>query len=565
MFCPNCGTPVADAAKFCPNCGSALPVAPPPQAASVRETAPQSAPVPEPVWKPDPEAYRQPQSCQQAYQPPQQQDDQQTGQQPWEPSASVPIEAEKRSPKKGILIGVGCLALAALIGGGIWFLSRGLGRSKLIRAARNSADSFKSYVEELPNLHQVLENAEALDAGGRTHAERESNTQFRYSFGDEETVIGGGYTLRVDTDRDAGTMLADGVYTLQGVEIPFKLYLDENQIQAASSVLLEEDEVLALPLKDLAKQWNDSALSDVSMVKLPEDLDLTQFKDFDYDKALEEAYGEDWITLRNSFGSVEYDGTTPFEGDGTTYTLTWDQEAFRRMDEKTEDLDELLDIDGPEDLNRIDFEDLAAKLIVSAASEVIERVTEPLFYVEDGMLTGLRVTLVSDESSVITIRLLGEENPWERITVEVTNEEGDTKGLEFRVTKGGGQLRFEGRYLENGKNDGNDGKSVSIVYNDTDGRITVEGWDISEKITDMLPQAYLVPVDGGFRFSMKTEADYGVYAMSSESAYAISDKIGEIAPLSASPRDLLKFSEQELRGLVERVEEKLRQMSEIFD
>ncbi len=554
MFCPNCGTPVADAAKFCPNCGSALPVAPPPQAASVRETAPQSAPVPEPVWKPDPEAYRQPQSCQQAYQPPKQQDDQQTGQQPWEPSASVPIEAKKRSPRKGILIGIGCLALAALIGGGIWFLSRGLGRSKLIRAARNSADSFKSYVEELPNLHQVLENAEALDITDRTHVERESRTKIRYGSGGGETAIEGGYTLRLDTDRNAGAMLGDGVYSIQGIEIPFEFYLDENQIQVASSTLLEENEVLALPVKDLAEQWNNSALSDISNVKLPENLNLTPFRDFDCDEALEKAYGEDWIALRDSFGSVKYDGTSPFEGNGTTYTLTWDQEAFRRMDEKTEDLDELLAIDGPEDLNRIDFEDLAAKLIVSAASEVIERVTEPLFYVEDGMLTGLRVTLVSDESFVVTIRLLGEENPWERITVEVTNEEGDTKGLEFRVTKGGGQLRFEGRYLENGKNDGNDGKSVSIVYNDTDGRITVEGWDISEKITDMLPQAYLVPVDGGFRFSMKTEADYGVYAMSSESAYAISDKTGEIAPLSTEPTNILKLTEEKLKELIQHIE-----------
>ena len=203
MFCPNCGTPVADADKFCPNCGSALAAVTEPQAAPVQEPAAQPAPAPKPIWKPDPEAYRQPQQPQpdqQAYQPPQQQD----GQQTWQSSASVPIEAEKRSPKKGILIGVGCLALAVLIGAGVWFLNRSLGRTKLLRAARNSAASFETYVEELPNLHQILENAEALDAGGRTHAERESNTQFRYSFGDEETEIGGGYTLRVDTDRDAG-------------------------------------------------------------------------------------------------------------------------------------------------------------------------------------------------------------------------------------------------------------------------------------------------------------------------------------------------------------------------
>ena len=59
MFCPNCGTPVADADKFCPNCGSALAAVNEPQAAPVQEPAAQPAPAPKPIWKPDPEAYRQ--------------------------------------------------------------------------------------------------------------------------------------------------------------------------------------------------------------------------------------------------------------------------------------------------------------------------------------------------------------------------------------------------------------------------------------------------------------------------------------------------------------------------
>ena len=53
MFCPNCGSQVADQAKFCPNCGNTLAAAPAPQEAPVQEPAFQPAPSPQPVWKPD--------------------------------------------------------------------------------------------------------------------------------------------------------------------------------------------------------------------------------------------------------------------------------------------------------------------------------------------------------------------------------------------------------------------------------------------------------------------------------------------------------------------------------
>ena len=609
MFCPNCGSQVADQAKFCPNCGSVLAAAPATQAAPVQEPAP----APQPVWKPDPEAYRQQyqqpqqpqqqdyqqawqqpqqqdyqqawqqpqqQDYQQAYQQPQQQDYQQAYQpqpayqqpyqQPYQPSAAVPVEAKKRSGKKGLLIGLGCLVLAALIGGGIWFLNRGGlgGRNKLLQAAQNSYASFKSYAEPLPNLHQIAENAEALEGGKKVHLDYTMLYEMSYSYGSNDTYsFQTGYEIHADADRDAKVFAGNGTINANGTEIPIQLYLDEEQFQASSSMLLDENEVLSLPLKDLAKQWNASALSELTEVKLPEDLNLEDLMDNDFEAALTEVYGEDWTTFRNSIQTAEYEGESPFEGKGKTYTLTWDREALARMTAKTPELDELfdLDIDGPEDLNKIDFGELRANAIVAVLGEADKALKqEPLFYVENDLLVGLYVVIEPEDEDPmeITVRLVGEQNPWEHITVKVsTEDDGKTEDYiaDVKLTVANGQLRIDLAFHEEDSSGYvGDESTASLVYNDADGRITIE--QDGAEIGDTMPEIFLVPVDGGFRFSMKTDYSEGdSYSYLSETSYAVSGKIGEIAPLSDDPTNILKLSEEELRDLMERIEEKINE------
>ena len=593
MFCPNCGSQVADQAKFCPNCGSVLAAAPATQAAPVQEPAP----APQPVWKPDPEAYRQQyqqpqqqdyqqawqqpqqpqqQDYQQAWQQPQQQAWQQPyQQQPYQQSAAVPVEAKKRSGKKGILIGVGCLVLAALIGGGIWFLNRGgLGGNKLLRAARNSFASFQSYTEPLPNLHQIAENAEGLEGSEKMHLDYSSRSQMSYSYGSDYSYsFDSGYELHVDADRNAKACAVDGIINANGTEIPIKLFLNQDQLQAGSSMLLEDNEVLSLPLKDLAKEWNASALSEMTNVKLPEDLKLDELMDNDFEAALTEIYGEDWTTFRSSVQTSEYEGESPFEGKGKTYTLTWDREALGRMTAKTPDIDELFDlgdINSPEDLSKIDFSELRANAVVAVLGEIDKVLKqEPLFYVEKDLLVGLYAVIEpeNEDPTEITVRLVGEQNPWEHITVKVrdgSDEDFEDQIVDVKLKIANGKLRIDFTHHEE-DSDGYVGEESvsSIVYNDDDGRITFEE---EGEVSEYMPDMFLVPVDGGFRFSMKTDySEEDSYSYVTEASYAVSNKIGSIAPLSDAPTNILKLTEEELQDLMERIQEKINEYVEYVD
>ena len=70
MFCPHCGTNVADGSAFCENCGASLAEA---AAGAAAGAAAQSAPEPEPATQPagGQQQYQQPQYQQPQYQQPQ--------------------------------------------------------------------------------------------------------------------------------------------------------------------------------------------------------------------------------------------------------------------------------------------------------------------------------------------------------------------------------------------------------------------------------------------------------------------------------------------------------------
>ena len=556
MFCPKCGSPAADGAKFCANCGSPL-AAPVSQAAPVQEPVP----APQPIWKPDPEAYRQQPCQQQAVQQPFQQPCQQPSQQ----SAAVPIEAAKRSGKKGVLIGLGCLVLAALVVGGIWFLNRlGGSENKLIRAARNSFASFQSYTESLPNLHQIAENVEGLEGSEQIHLDYTRRNQMRYGYSENDSFEFG-YDLHMDADRNAQAVALDGTIDASGTEVPIQLYLNEDQLQAGSDLLLGENEVFFLPLKDLSAQWNASALSEMTGVKLPEDLKLGKIMDNDWEAALKEVHGEDWTTFRSSVRTAEYKGTSPFEGKGKTYALTWDRESLGRMTAKAPDINELLRLgaDGPESLSKYDYNELRANAIVAVLGEIDKVLKqEPLFYVENDLLVGIRAVIEreNDDLTEITVRLVGEENPWEHITVKIrcgSDEDYEDEIVDVKLTAANGKLRIDFTHREE-NSDGyvGDEETAAFVYNDADGRITLE--DNGDEVGENILNIFLTPVDGGFRFSVKTsyeEDDF--YSYVTEAAYVVSNRIGEIAPLSDNPTNILKLTGEELRDLMDRIEEKI--------
>lgn len=555
MFCPNCGSPVSDGSRFCSNCGAQLPAAAAPQPAPVQETAPQ------PVWNPEPVNSQQSDQAQTAWQ--------QDYQQAWQQSAGVPVVAKKRSAGKGILIGVGCLALAALIGGGIWFLSRGRAQNRVLRAAQNTLAALKDYTETLPNLNRIVENAEALSDSDTVHTEQTLRSDMSFIYDEEnEESYAYGYTLqyRMDRDQKAGTALLEGSIAADRTNVPFRFYMDKEQLQAASGAILDDGEVVAIPLKDLAKQWNGSALAEVTEITLPEDLDLSKYSDFDLNAALEKTYGQDWITLRGSLDSVPYEGESPFTGPGTTYALTWDREALQRMYDKTDlDFDDLIELDLSEVLEKLDPNELISQTFIAALGEFNKEISAPLFYVEDELLLGLRLTAAeeAEDPMELTVWLMGENNPWEHVSVLIHEDFGSyttDDHVDLALKQENGQLRIE----YNARHEDSDGEEYcreegpyAIIYNDADGRITVE--DEEGQVPEGMPEIRLLPEEGGFRFSVKMAETYFYGSSSTELTLVTTKRIGAIAPLSANPTELLKLSEEELEDLAERIEEKLGQ------
>ena len=582
MFCPHCGNQLREGELFCSNCGTRLNAAVPNPQQAYQQPAPQQ------TWQqPNPQQTYQQTDAQQAWQQPdpqqawqqpdpqqawQQTDAQQAWQQPapqqaYQPqSFAQPVAAKKRSKGKGVLIGVGCVALAALVGGGIWFLTRsGAPRNKLLKAAAKSLEELKAYTADLPNLHSIAENADAVSAEKALHMDAQFDMGFSYGDGGYSSSNSQQFRINMDLDGAERRARITGSYAMEndGVtrEIPASVYLDQDQLQLGSSALLEEGEALSIPIKDLAKQWNASALAKLADFQLPEDLDLTADPDRDLEKMMLETYGEDWTKLKESFDTVPYEGTPHFGTEGVTYTLTWDRDALKRMSDKTDlDLEDMFDINDPEDLARMDLDGLGARLFVAILGELNEQITQQQFYVEDGVLTGIWLQTEEDDVEV-EIRLCGENNPWEHVISKSTAQYESYSVVnteELRMEKSNGQLRL----IFSSKHEDSEGESYSyeegpytVIYNDADGKITFI--DEDGEAMEEVPELHLTPAEQGFTFNVKSAVEDERWSRHTEISFTVSGKLGPIAPISTSATKLLQLSEQELKELAERIQNKL--------
>ena len=245
MFCPQCGNQLREGELFCSNCGTRLNAAVPNPQQAYQQPAPQQ------TWQqPNPQQTYQQTDAQQAWQQPdpqqawQQTDAQQAWQQPapqqaYQPqSFAQPVAAKKRSKGKGVLIGVGCVALAALVGGGIWFLTRsGAPKNKLLKAAAKSLEELKAYTADLPNLHSIAENADAVSAEKALHMDAQFDMDFSYGDGGYSSSNSQQFRINMDLDGAERRARITGSYAMEndGVtrEIPASVYLDQDQLQRA--------------------------------------------------------------------------------------------------------------------------------------------------------------------------------------------------------------------------------------------------------------------------------------------------------------------------------------------
>ena len=547
MFCTNCGKQLDESALFCPHCGAKVGAAAanpaPEQTAPVSPFAPPLAPEANaPRAEDAKQAYQayapQAEDAQQAYQAyaPQAAAPQSGWQQPYE---AAPVQTKKKRGK-GLAIGLGCVLLAVLVAGAIWFLNRKGGDKPLeqLRApADNSYAALCDYLEELPNLHKLLENARALEEGDHLKATLGLSSA---STGYSEEQINLNLELAQDKTKQRTRLQAN--VQVQGIEIPLRLYMDPEQLQLALPGILNEDEVLSLPLKDLPAKWNASALGKLVGAELPENLDLSGLAASDPIDSLEKFYGEDWTRFYDSLEVVPYEGSSRFDR-GETLTLRWDKAALQTLLDKTE-----LDMNETLDLENADLSSVGAQMVVNLLGELEKNLEDLQFCKENDMLTGL---YAKTTEGGVELRLCGEGSPWEHITLDVEND-GEREGADIRLVKGGGQLRLEAVRTENGEDAGDE--PAAIVYNDADGLIRFEGPDLDEE----LPELRLLPADQGFSLRIKQET-------SSENVdvdLTLSGEKQSVEPLGGETKDLLSMSQTELQGLLMRIMLKIQNMTQ---
>lgn len=562
MNCPNCGRELDEGMKFCPECGTGL------------AAAFQAAPVE------TPEGNEAADMAEAAAEPVEAAAEETVGNfvrpAPIEsPAALAPVidepaaaeepetlQADKRSGKKGLLIGLGCLVLAAVVGLGVWFLTRSR-EPALEQAAQNSLAELRAYVEDLPNLNAIVTNAEKLGKSQGLHTEL-SFTQEQLADGEklgEMKAVSNG-----DLSRSAVRFSGRLAYDDQ--ELEFSAYADAEQLQLAAPKLLGEQETVSLPLKDLTKQWNESALSELLGVTMPQEVEelfsgLEKLKNAeDAEAALERLYGQDWTQLRDSFRSEKYEGTPHFEGKGVTYTLKWDREALKRIYEKVGDEPmESVEIESIQDLGKLS--ELSANLYMSLLGRLSEEIEDPQLYVEGGRLIGLYLEgrAPEEKESWAELRLAGEGNIWERVLFIVNDQKSDggsvRKTTEIRLKKEDGCLLLEVEELEQDSSDPYqyEGKPFSLRYSDADGALTISAWG---EPAEELPKLFLLPDGDGVRIKAETEEefDYG-YSAVIRADLQLHGLNAAVEPLSRTPTELLKLSEEEAMELLQRINEQV--------
>lgn len=569
MFCPNCGSQVGEQSQFCPYCGAQLSQGAQPQQAYPQQPAWQGEPQQQAYQQPyqaqpyQQQAYGQPDQAQAYGQQPYQQQPYQQAYSQWQQPGYAQVEAKKPSKKKGLFIGLGCVALAALVGGGIWFLTHRGGSKpldRLARAGRESLAALEDMTKDLPKLQGIVKDLRGLEDAKSLHMGVEMLTSAEYNYGDSPFSYSGGLTLSADLEKDANRTLIQGSYN-NGEEIPFTLYLDQDQLQLASKALLGSDETLSLPMKDLGKQWNASALARMTDTTLPENFGLPTLGSDGLSDSLEAAYGETWTKFEDSIDLKKYEGTPRFEGSGITYSLVWDSNLLETMYRQTDlDLQDMgdIDIEDAEDLADLDLNKLAANALVELLWQFNDSIQSSQFYIQDDALLGIYLEMKGEdqESSSAELRLLGEQNPWEHLTVtSITNYDSYTvtERVDVKMQVSGSQLRISASF----KHEDSDGAEYSyedgpygIVYHDEDGAITLE--EDGEAVEG--PDLRLTPVEGGFCFTQTSEEGDEYYKESQRFSCTLTGGSASVKAPSDKPTEILKLTEEELQDLMERIQ-----------
>lgn len=488
------------------------------------------------------------------------------------------LVAEKPGKKKALFIGLGCLLLALLAAGGWWLLNhlRPDPLKDLKLAAGKSLDSYLDYIKDLPNLHKYTENLRNFVQSDNKHID------LNLSLEGVEQSSDFALQLSVDRDDSAKKTLMHGRYTGNGVTFPVDLYFDREQLQLGSSTLLNAGEALAIPTKDLGKKWNESDLSKLANTKMPEDLSLSFLAEGLTERSMREAFGSDWSNFVRSVSyrkATEADGPSYFTGSGEIYVLSWDQELLSKLGSQAQSI-----------VSTFSQHPQTEKLLPASAvvllNEMGQTMETPKFLISDGMLTGilLQEKTASADKGIIRMELVGEENPWACIAIDVCRWNSAAQELEtqqkvaYTMTIADGEMRAKVTQTDA---DGSETAGMETVYHDNDGSYSFSGNgdfttvhvgdtmltdaeipDLTESFLNSM-SCRMVPTDGG----VQVEESFDLGASTGSSVIPLSGRIkltatlstgtNSVRPLSKEPTNLLELDQTSLGALVMRIYRKI--------
>ena len=488
------------------------------------------------------------------------------------------LVAEKPGKKKALFIGLGCLLLALLAAGGWWLLNhlRPDPLKDLKLAAGKSLDSYLDYIKDLPNLHKYTENLRSFVQSDNKHID------LNLSLEGVEQSSDFALQLSVDRDDSAKKTLMHGRYTGNGATFPVDLYFDREQLQLGSSTLLNAGEALAIPTKDLGKKWNESDLSKLANTKMPEDLSLSFLAEGLTERSMREAFGSDWSNFVRSVSyrkATEADGPSYFTGSGEIYVLSWDQELLSKLGSQAQSIVSTFS-------QHPQTEKLLPASVVVLLNEMGQTMEASKFLISDGMLTGilLQEKTASADKGIIRMELVGKENPWACIAIDVCRWNSAAQELEteqkvvYTMTIADGEMRAKVTQTDA---DGSETAGMETVYHDNDGSYSFSGNgdfttvhvgdtmltdaevpDLTESFLDSM-SCRMVPTDGGVQieecFDLGASTGSSVIPLSGniKLTATLSTGTNSVRPLSKEPTNLLELDQTSLGALVMRIYRKI--------
>ncbi len=529
------------------------------------------------------------------------------------------IKAERKpGGRKPLVVVLACVLAAAVLGLGVLGLINLLSPARqLERAGRKSAKQLASYLSQLPNLKKIVKNAGTLGAKQAFTADLTGELDLegeKTEFDAKLAYNGRSKLMRLDLDPDLISAAINdagisGFDAYKGKTA--SIYATSKQIQGTSRIMTGKD-VYSLPTKDLGKLWNDSDLAELTDVELPDDLSVDLFDlPGTADAYLESVFGKEWTAFRKSVKTKRVKAADSIFEDakkGTTYGMSWDEDALEDLADKAQDL-----IDDHKKVEQspyggeyydweydAEFNPYTRRLcegiveLAEAADDADEIKLQ--WFVQKGCLIGAGAYVEEDGNKVSFILLLtGEDNPWEEIEIEVTErykstsasadygEEPETK-TEWRTMTntvtitldvGRNDLEISGT----GKYKRYDGSTntedlFTILYDDRSGEITgeVDGDEFGEEpVITLKPDGknVVLSLKGPYRDQRRTQVwddywnewtnEWEEVEGELELKLTIGPLTGKIEALSKKPVDLLSLDEDELKDLADEIEDKLEE------